>query len=481
MRNEHPTTNKELRTKNVLEYRIMKRGFLNIEGDDWEDIRASRSSLKVTASRSFCPSGGTQVLTSGENLYVGQYSMQWPESISLRRETGFSSTEIQREDSAGFSLLLLLLIILVPTAIQAQNIEADLSGYVKELGSFSLSNDLKTLRYDNILHHRIESEFDFGDHIEFQVDVRTRLFNGWTVNNTPGYGDFLENDPGYFDLSHTWIDSDHTVMNSAIDRLQFSYLNGPWEVHAGRQRINWGKTMVWNPNDLFNAYAYLDFDYEERPGTDALYASYSWSYASSVEAGYRIGESLDESVIAGMLRGSLGEYDVQLIAGNYLDQLALGLGWSGYLKTAGFKGEASYFHSRDNFFDESGHIAATVGGDYMFPNAVYASAEFLYNGGWNRSPNPLGQLTRPPSASDLFIAETGYFVNAAYQLNPLTGITGGVMGSFDRKMLIIIPQFTRSLTENIDLLILAQLLKGSVFTELTETPNVFYLRVKWSY
>lgn len=239
--------------------------------------------------------------------------------------------------------------------------------------------------------------------------------------------------------------------------------------------------MVWNSNDLFNAYAYLDFDYEERPGTDALYVSYSWSYASSVEAGYRIGKSLDESVIAGMLRGSLGEYDVQLIAGNYLDQLTLGLGWSGYVKSAGFKGEASYFHPRENFFDESGHITATLGGDYMFSNGIYTTAELLYNGGWNRSGNPLGQLTRPPSASDLFIAETGYFANAAFQIDPLTSITGGVMGSFDRKMVILIPQFTRSITENIDLLILAQLLKGSVFSNLIETPNVFFFRVKWSY
>lgn len=377
--------------------------------------------------------------------------------------------------------VLLLLILLLPATIQGQNIEADFSGYVKELGSISLSNDLKTLRYDNILHHRIESEFDLGEHFEFRADVRTRLFNGWTVNNTPGYGDFLESDPGYFDLSHTWIDGDHTVLNSAIDRLHLSYFNGPWEVHLGRQRINWGKTLVWNPNDLFNAYAYLDFDYEERPGTDALYASYSWSYASSFEAGYRFGKSLDESVIAAMFRGSLGEYDIQLIAGNYLEDLALGAGWSGYLSTAGFKGEASYFHPRENFPDESGHFTATLGGDYMFSNGVYASAEFLYNGGWDRSVNPLGQLTRPPSASDLFIAKTGYFVNTSFQLDPLTSVTGGIMGSFDRKMLILIPQFTRSLTENLDLLLMAQLLKGSVFSDLTETPNLFFFRLKYSY
>ncbi len=381
----------------------------------------------------------------------------------------------------GFGLVILILILLVPTAIQSQNIEADLRGYVKELGVFSLSNDLGTLRYDNILHHRIESRFDLGKKFEIRADARTRLFNGWTVNNSPGYGDFLSNDRGYFDLSHTWIDTDNTVLNTAIDRLHVSYINGPWEVHAGRQRINWGKTMVWNPNDLFNAYAYLDFDYEERPGTDAFYASYSWSYASSVEAGYRLGNGIDESVIAGMVRGNAGEYDLQFIVGNYFEELAVGAGWSGYLKNAGFRGEFTYFHPRDNFFDETGHITSTVGADYMFQNGVYGSAEVLYNGGWSRSLNPVAQLTRPPSASDLFIAETGYFLNGSYQLNPLTSISSGVMGSFDSMMIILIPQFTRSLSENIDLLILAQLLKGAVFTDLTDTPNGIYFRIKWSY
>ncbi|MDZ7808197.1 MAG: hypothetical protein U5K71_13935 [Gracilimonas sp.] len=102
---------------------------------------------------------------------------------------------------------------------QSSGFDADFRGYVKELGVFSLSNDLGTVRFDNILHHRVESRFDLGEKFEIRADARTRLFNGWTVKNTPGYGDFLSNDPGYFDLSHTWIDSDNSVLNTAIDRL----------------------------------------------------------------------------------------------------------------------------------------------------------------------------------------------------------------------------------------------------------------------
>lgn len=379
-------------------------------------------------------------------------------------------------------LLMSICACFLPLHLQAQGSpEADVGGYLKELGSVGIGNDLKTYHYDNILHHRLETKVSFGSYLSVQADLRTRLFHGWSVQQNPDFGWAIANDPGYFDLSRTLVDTDDAVLNMAIDRLQLSFEKGAWEVHAGRQRINWGKTLVWNPNDLFNAYAYLDFDYEERPGTDAVYARYSWSYASSVEGGYRLGKSWDESVLALMLRGNIGEYDVQAIAGNYYDQLALGLGWSGYLQSAGFKGELSYFGPRDQWLKEKGHVTGSLGSDYMFGNGVYLSTEFLYNGGWDRSSNALETLVRPPRADDLFIAETGYFVQSSFSINPLTGISGGVLGSFDRKMLILIPQLTHSLGENTDLLILAQLLKGPVFTEITETPNLFYVRLKWSY
>lgn len=359
--------------------------------------------------------------------------------------------------------------------------DVDISGYVKELGQISISNDFGTVRYDNILHHRIESEFDLGKGFEARADMRTRLLNGWTVRNTPNYAQLLDEDPGYFDLSHTWFDNNEAILHSNIDRLHLSYINGPWEVHAGRQRINWGKTSVWNPNDLFNAFAYLDFDYEERPGTDAISVQYNWSFASSMDLAYRVGPTFDESVVAAMYRNNMREFDIQFLGGNFFEDLMIGAGWSGYLKSAGFKGEISYFHPRETFFENTGHLTATLGGDYMFSNSLYLTGELLYNGGWNRPANPVAELTQPPTADDLFMAKTGYFIDASYPINPLTNISGGIMGSFSRPLAIFIPRLTRSLSDNLDLMVLAQVLKGSAIEDFTETPNLIYFRLKWSY
>ncbi|MFD2531670.1 hypothetical protein ACFSVN_04345 [Gracilimonas halophila] len=57
------------------------------------------TSPKSTASRSFCPSKGTQVLAYGDYMLAGQDSTHSQEPISLWRETGFSSTEIERENN----------------------------------------------------------------------------------------------------------------------------------------------------------------------------------------------------------------------------------------------------------------------------------------------------------------------------------------------------------------------------------------------
>ncbi|MCK7542259.1 MAG: hypothetical protein MZV63_70990 [Marinilabiliales bacterium] len=60
------------------------------------------------------------------------------------------------------------------------------------------------------------------------------------------------------------------VLNTFIDRASVDFTAGTLQVSAGRQRINWSQALVWNPNDIFNTYSSFDFDYMERPGSDAV-------------------------------------------------------------------------------------------------------------------------------------------------------------------------------------------------------------------
>jgi len=132
-------------------------------------------------------------------------------------------------------------------------------------------------------------------------------------------------------------------LNSTIDRALINYSKGKWDITLGRQRVNWGMNLVWNPNDIFNTYNFLDFDYEERPGSDALRVQYYLGDFSKIEVSAKKGRSKDDYIIAGMYKFNISSYDIQFITGVYQKDWMFGAGWAGNLKDAGFKGEISYF------------------------------------------------------------------------------------------------------------------------------------------
>ena len=119
----------------------------------------------------------------------------------------------------------------------------------------------------------------------FTAEARTRLFYGETVKTFPQYADIIDHDEGYLvDLSGVVSEGNSYFIHSGIDRLNVDWSSGKWQMRLGRQRINWGQTFVWNPNDIFNAYSFFDFDYEERPGSDAALVRYYAGATSSIES-----------------------------------------------------------------------------------------------------------------------------------------------------------------------------------------------------
>jgi hypothetical protein len=364
---------------------------------------------------------------------------------------------------------------------ESDSFSFDYSGYVKELGQWAVGSGWDPVHFDNILHHRLETGWDFGRHLDLQVDLRNRLLAGYTVSNQPGYASQLDHDNGYVDLSWVWLESDHALMHSQIDRLQATWTSGNWQVDAGRQRLNWSRTFVWSPNDLFNNYAYLNFDYEERPGTDALRAQYNWSYASGVEVAYQPGDSYAETVFAALWRGNAGSYDLQAFAARYHNRWAAGGAVSGYLGDASLKSEFSLFEADPARSDKDLTLTATLGLDYMFPSSLYVRGELLYNGGYSKSQSPTAQLFQPPSADNLFVSKTAGFLDFSYPVHPLVNAELSTIASFDRSLFIVIPSVSVSLSENLDFLLLSQILQGDILTKVTDTPTYFFARLTWSY
>ena len=381
-------------------------------------------------------------------------------------------------------VLIVSLLIIAPVLTMAQGSHPlfKYDGYLKELGTLSFDNGLNLFHYDNLLHNRINTHWQFKPNWTAEIDLRTRLFNGYSVRHIPEYAKIISQDNGLVDLSWNLINTRNTVLNTQIDRFYTTFYANKWELDIGRQRINWGKTLVWNPNDLFNTYSYLDFDYEEKPGTDAIRFQYFSGFASGYEVAFKPGRhSLKESVAAFLARLHKGLYDFQLLGGYYHNQMVFGGGWAGSIGQAGFKGELSVYHPLYIHPEKQIYLLLSSSIDYAFTNGLYVNAEFLYNGNAPSQLNPRALFSESLQANNLFITRTAGFAQATYPVTPLINAGVAIIEGLSNQLTILVPQISYSLTNNIDFLLLSQIIRNHTIEQIFPTPNLVYGRLRWSF
>ena len=390
--------------------------------------------------------------------------------------------------------LLLLLAFSHFTLLKAQDAPAEkkweLNGYVKNLQTLLFFNDaypdlqqqrlVDTFLQDNLLHNRLNFKWYPNDHWTFYAEARNRVFFGDLVKATPDYGALIDDaNNDYFDLSAVLLDKNGWVVHTMLDRLYLEYVSGNWEIRMGRQRINWGISTVWNPNDVFNAFSFTDFDYEERPGSDALRVKYYTGFASSLEFVVRAFDHWNEGTIAGLWRFNKWQYDFQLLGGYTEGFLTLGGGWAGNLKNAGFKGEFNYFRGLED--NQQDAFTATIGVDYSFSNSMYLNVGLLYNSLGSLDASINGLFSFQLSARNLYPYRWATFTQLSFPFTPL--LNGGVAiiySPVEVQPLFFNPTLTYSIKENWDLDMVGQL----VFNRdngYTSPIQAAFLRMKFSF
>ncbi len=395
-----------------------------------------------------------------------------------------------RKFSLYLSLTVLLSVSSHHTSGQGKD-KLDFKGYVKFLHSlnyYDLGDEWLT---DNLIHNRLEIRYYPMEGLSFEVGVRNRFFYGETIKKgqqlIPGYTDLLTADVGFLDLSFNWAGGnpgDFYLINTSIDRLFVDYTAGDWQFQLGRHRINWGQNLVWNPNDVFNAYSYFDFDYEERPGTDAVRVQYYTSYTSSAELVYQLGDSIDAMSFMGLYRFNKWNYDVQFMGGFSKGDIILGTGWSGDIKGGGFRGEFTYFEPKDAIFTGQGQLVASISGDYTFRSSLYLHASYLYNSKGTKGkagiPNP-SVIFNQTSAKFLTLSRGSAFGQIGYQITPLfRGDFAAIVNPYDRSWFIA-PAIAYSLSNNIELFFIGQVFSGEEGTEFGDLGQFYNVRFKWSF
>lgn len=351
----------------------------------------------------------------------------------------------------------------------------ELSGYLKDLQWVSFDKSFSNAYATNLVHNRINIKWLPSETINGRLEVRNRLYSGDAVRMDTAFKNKLSNSQEAVDLSATWFNTTSTVLHSNIERLWFEYRNPEWNLRAGRQRINWGMTNTWNPNDIFNAYNFLDFDYEERPGSDAIKLQYMLNDFSNIEIAFAGTDH--RSISAIKYATNYKNYDLQFLAGFYKNRFTAGLGWAGSINDAGFKGEAQFFAGNDSL----PHLNATVEADYIFTNGLYLSSGILYRQKGLDHPLKMDiPLEFEPSPRELMPSKWNLLLSTAKEITPIFSANMSVVYSPGVNMLILFPSLNYNIKTNLDLGFIWQsfFAESENFSALSHTG---FFRLKWSF
>ncbi len=407
-------------------------------------------------------------------------------------------------------LAFIIILLVIPFSISAQK-TLRATGFFEYLNNTWIPGDTYSKfgftdwQNQSTIYNRINLWYNPTDNIEFHAGIRNNFTFGPLVaeyNDFIDYSELVTYDDGYLDL--TWkISSDNSyVLYTNLDRLNIKWTKEKFEVTLGRQRINWGTNMVWNPNDIFNAFNYFDFNYIERPGSDALLVEYYTGDFSSIQLAGKLSyrnELMDSVTLekklgvtaAALYKFNRWGYDFQFFGGYMQTDITAGLGWSGNIGGAGFTGEASWFRDSDHFSDTTGIVIASISGSYVFKNQIMVNMSVIYNSNGSTGyaykdySGITGSLTTMFSSSlnvkNLTPSRFDIFGQVSYPATPLINVSlSGIFNPYDLSCYVG-PSATFSLTDNISLMLVGQLFYGDELTEFGDYGQMYFLDLKWNF
>ena len=363
---------------------------------------------------------------------------------------------------------------------QNSDLNFSVNGYVKYLPSY-LDYNLKPNKLIppsmlksqkiHLIHNRINLRGYYGNNFSLGFEFRNRMM----------FGDLqtIQSDNGLVDMSFYIFNEKNFILHSMIDRLWIKYQKNKLEISLGRQRVNWGINTIWNSNDLFNAYNFIDFDYIERPGSDVLRIIYSGDNLSSFEFIYMPNKS-GRNIYAGMYKLNKIGYDFQFLAANYFDDLVLGGGWAGNIKKAGFKGELSYFIN--NNFNNTLSLSTSL--DYSFKNGYYLLASYLHNSQGSNSPGLLNFINITDnvlSPKNLMPSKNSYLLQISKSISPPINSSLTIMYGSGINFLFLSPNISYDINDKFDIGVIGQLFFMEDSGSLTNLLKGIYLQMRFSF
>jgi hypothetical protein len=331
----------------------------------------------------------------------------------------------------------------------------------------------------SMFHNRLNFKAYAGSHVTFALEVRNRFVTGDMIKLDPSYAGSLASDDGWVDMSWNLFSGRSYALNTMIDRAYIDFTAGRLQVRAGRQRINWSQALIWNPNDIFNTYSFFDFDYVERPGSDAVRLIYSTSPSSAVETVVKV-DAANRITAAALGRFSILSTDLQFLAGVTDDDfLTAGTGFSGAIGSVSVRGEATLFAPLRGP-EEENTIIATLGIDKAFSDKVTTLAQLMYS----NNPLDLNSFTElyegGLTARQLAFSKFSAAAQLSYSPVPLLNISFSAIWYPDLDGYYAGPAVDFSLAENVDFSFLWQHFNSTISEEETRI-NLGFIRIRYSF
>ncbi len=298
-----------------------------------------------------------------------------------------------------------------------------LNGYISSLQTAIFDSLSGPFENENLIHNRLNFRGYINDNITIGLEFRNRLFTGDLVRLGDIYKRMIVEDPGFLNMSWNLLDEQSILLNTKIDRLWLDFHYNKFQFTLGRQRINWGQALVWNPNDIFNAYSFFDVDYIERPGCDAARLQIFPSSSSVFDLAMKVDNERNITA-AGLFRFNAGGYDIQFLAGlSNSEDIVVGTGWSGQIGSISFRGEASWFDPYEEFPKTIGTVLVTGGFDKVFKKNSIAQIQAIYCNNPASLDNLFAFYTGNLSAKDLAFSKFTGFGQFTWAVNPLINLT----------------------------------------------------------
>ena len=379
----------------------------------------------------------------------------------------------------------------------------EFGGYISAMPSLYITND-STL-WQALVHNRLNFIGYLSKNFTVSVQMRNQIITGDFVklmNIDKGFN--KEN--YFFPLTLKEKFGDNYLLSSSIDRFWIQYTVDKLEIKLGRQRINWGQTFVWNPNDIFNTYNFFDFDYPERPGADAIRIQYYPNYTSSLDLAAKV-DSAGNVSGGGLYKFTKWNTEFQLLAGYFsnsnslsisdtlptfnwkTEDLVTGGGFSAGIGTVSLRGELSYLFSLREKSDSTNQFLASVAVDYTLGSETSMMFEFFYNSKVQLSgASLLGLYEGSQNVKTLSFTQYNIFGQVTYPIMPILKATLAGMYFFDDNLTGFFtgPSIELSLGDNLTFSTFIQTFAfkyENPYTLKKEWLNATYayLRLKWNF